>query len=100
MGSASKTSLNRTPATAPREMKACGNCGMYRLINGVLVRVVESHRVTGCFYIKRIYWNDLQSAVQLTQQWAAMNGKSRDLVVALLCQGNVSDPPYLTQEPI
>ena len=33
-------------------------------------------------YIKGSYWNDLQSAVQLTQQWATVNGKSKDLVVA------------------
>jgi hypothetical protein len=37
----------------------------------VLVRIVQSRRT----YIKGIYWNDLQSAVQLTQQWAAMNGR-------------------------
>ena len=28
------------------------------------------------------YWNDLQAAVQLIQQWAAVNGKSKNLVVA------------------
>ena len=33
-------------------------------------------------YVKGIYWNDLQSAVQPTQQWAAMDGKSKNLVVA------------------
>jgi hypothetical protein len=30
-----------------------------------------------CLYIKGIYYNDLQSVVQLTQQWAAVNGKSK-----------------------
>ena len=33
-------------------------------------------------YLKGIYCNDLQSAVQLTQQWAAVNGKSQYLAVA------------------
>ena len=33
-------------------------------------------------YTKRIYLDDLQSVVQLTQQWAAVNGKSKDLAVA------------------
>jgi len=32
--------------------------------------------------IKGNYCNNLQSAVQLTQQWAAVDGKSKDLVVA------------------
>jgi hypothetical protein len=31
--------------------------------------------------IKGIYCNDLQPAVQLIQQWAAVNGKSKNLVV-------------------
>ena len=30
----------------------------------------------------RIYWNDLQAAVQLIQQWLTVNGKSKNLVVA------------------
>ena len=29
-----------------------------------------------------IYCNDLQSAVQLTQQWLSVNGKPKNLVVA------------------
>jgi hypothetical protein len=33
-------------------------------------------------YTKRIYLDDLQSVVQLTQQWAAVNGKSENLVVS------------------
>jgi hypothetical protein len=33
-------------------------------------------------YIKGIYCYDLQSAVQLTQQWTAVDGKSKNLVVA------------------
>ena len=33
-------------------------------------------------YIKGIYCDDLQSVVQLTQQWAAVDGKSKNLVVA------------------
>jgi hypothetical protein len=33
-------------------------------------------------YIERIYCDDLQSAVQLPQQWSAVNGKSKDLEVA------------------
>jgi hypothetical protein len=28
-------------------------------------------------YVKGNYWDHLQSAVQLTQQWAAVNGKSK-----------------------
>lgn len=31
--------------------------------------------------IKGIYFNELQSVVQLTQQWAAVDGKSESLVV-------------------
>jgi hypothetical protein len=33
-------------------------------------------------YFKGMYCNDLQSAVQLTQQWAAVNGKFKNLVVS------------------
>ena len=33
-------------------------------------------------YIKGIYCDDLESAVQLTQQQAAVNGKSKDPVAA------------------
>ena len=33
-------------------------------------------------YIKGIYYDDLQSIVQLTQQWTAVDGKSKNLVVA------------------
>lgn len=33
-------------------------------------------------YIKGIYWNDLQAAVQLMQQWLAVNRKSKNPVVA------------------
>ena len=33
-------------------------------------------------YIKGICCDDLQSIVQQTQQWAAMEGKSKNLVVA------------------
>jgi hypothetical protein len=32
--------------------------------------------------IEGIYCDDLQSVVQLPQQWSALNGKSKDLVVA------------------
>ena len=30
----------------------------------------------------KIYWNDLQSAVQLSQQWAAVNGNPKNPVAA------------------
>ena len=33
-------------------------------------------------YIEGMYCDDLQSVVQLPQQWSAVNGKSKDLVVA------------------
>jgi hypothetical protein len=33
-------------------------------------------------YIKGIYCDDIESAVQLTQQWAAVDGKSMNLVVS------------------
>jgi hypothetical protein len=33
-------------------------------------------------YILNNTWNNLQSAVKVTQQWPAMNGKSKNLVVA------------------
>ena len=33
-------------------------------------------------FIKGIYCNDLQSIVQLTQQWAVVNEKTKDQVVA------------------
>ena len=33
-------------------------------------------------YIEGIYCDDLQSIVQLPQQWAAVNGKSKNLVVS------------------
>jgi hypothetical protein len=33
-------------------------------------------------YIKRICCDDLQSVVQLTQQWSSVNGKPKNLVVA------------------
>ena len=33
-------------------------------------------------YIEGIYCDDLQSVIQLTQQWSAVDGKSKDLVVA------------------
>ena len=49
----------------------------------VLVKDLQSNRTYGQFlYIKWIYWNDLQSAVELSQQWTAMSGKSKNLVVA------------------
>jgi hypothetical protein len=38
-------------------------------------------------YIKEIYCNDLQFAVQLTQPWATVNGKSKNLVVAQSHEG-------------
>ena len=31
-------------------------------------------------YVEGIYYNDLQSVVQLTQQWSAVNGKNESLV--------------------
>ena len=34
------------------------------------------------FYIEGIYYDDLQSAVPIPQQWSAMNWKAKDLVVA------------------
>jgi len=34
-------------------------------------------------YIKKICWDDLQSVAQLTQQWAAVEGKAKNLVVVL-----------------
>ena len=33
-------------------------------------------------YIEGIYCDDLQYVVQLTQQWLAVNGNSKNLVVA------------------
>jgi hypothetical protein len=33
-------------------------------------------------YIKGIYWNDLQAAVQLTQQWPGVNRKSKILIAS------------------
>jgi hypothetical protein len=33
-------------------------------------------------YMKGIFWDDLQVAVQLTQQWSAVNEKSKNLVHA------------------
>ena len=49
----------------------------------VLVRVVESHRSSVMSLCsKGNYWNDLQSVVHLTQQWSAVNGKSKNLEVA------------------
>ena len=33
-------------------------------------------------YIMGIHWDALDSVVQLTQQWAAMDGKFKGLVVA------------------
>ena len=32
--------------------------------------------------LRESYCDDLQSVVQLTQQWSAVNGKSKNLVVA------------------
>ena len=59
------------------------NVGCQHDTEGVLVRGLWSHRTYGMFlYIKGIYWNDLQSAVQLTQQWAAVDGKTKNLVVS------------------
>jgi hypothetical protein len=34
------------------------------------------------YIYKGNYWNDLQSAVQLTQQWEAVNGTPKNLVVS------------------
>jgi hypothetical protein len=49
----------------------------------VLVRILWSQRTYGMsLYIEGIYCDDLQSVVQLTQQWAAVNGKSKYLAVA------------------
>jgi hypothetical protein len=43
--------------------------------------VCVCHRTYGMLlYIKGIFCNDLQCVVQLTQQWAAVNGKSKNLV--------------------
>jgi hypothetical protein len=51
----------------------------------VLVRVLESHRTYGLsLCIKEIYWNDLQTAVQLIQQWAAVNRKFNNRVFQLV----------------
>jgi hypothetical protein len=33
-------------------------------------------------YIEGIYCDDLKSVDQITQQWSAVNGKSKNLVVA------------------
>jgi hypothetical protein len=43
---------------------------------------LESENLWMSLYIKGIDWNDFQSVVQLTQQWAAVSGKSKNLVVA------------------
>jgi hypothetical protein len=51
--------------------------------NSILVRALKSQRTYGMsLCIKEIYCNDLQSAVQLTQQLTAVNGKSKNIVVA------------------
>lgn len=47
----------------------------------VLVRLLQSHRTYGMsLQIKGNYWSDLQSAVQLTQQRAAVDGKAKKLL--------------------
>lgn len=48
----------------------------------VLVTVLWRHRTCGMpLYIKGIYWDGIQFIVQLTQQWAALNGKPKNVVV-------------------
>ena len=39
-------------------------------------------------YIKGFYCDDLQSIVQLMQQWAAVDGKSKNLVVSQSHKGH------------
>jgi hypothetical protein len=49
----------------------------------VLFRVLLSHGTYGMsLYIEEIYFDNVQSVVQLTQQWVAVVGKSKNLVVA------------------
>lgn len=41
-------------------------------------------------YIKGIYWNALQTAVQVIQQWLDVNGKFKNLVAARSCEAGIS----------
>lgn len=50
-------------------------------------------------YIKGIYCNDLRSVIQLTQQWVAVDGKSKSLVVAPLMRPVVSAGLLYKLEP-
>ena len=57
---------------------------LFLLLPGILVRVFWGHKAYGMsLYIKRIYFNYLQPVFQLTQQRAAVNGKSKTLVAQL-----------------
>ena len=49
----------------------------------MLVRVRWGHRTYGLsLYIEVIYCEDLQSVVQITQQWSAVNREAKNLVVS------------------
>ena len=53
----------------------------------VLFRVLLSHGTYGMsLYIEEIYCDDLKFVVQLTNQWSAVNGKSKNVVIAQ-CHG-------------
>jgi hypothetical protein len=57
--------------------------------HSILIKVLYSHRTYGMsLHIEGIYCDDLQSVVQLTQQWAVVDGKSKNLVVAQSHQGS------------
>jgi hypothetical protein len=47
------------------------------------------------WFVKGIYCDNLQSIVQQTQQWAAMEGKSKNLVVAQFHKASCSSWPSI-----
>jgi hypothetical protein len=64
-------------------MVAVGRPRQVWMTPSLSVRVLWSYGTHGMsLYSKDIYCDDLQSVEQLTQQWAAVNGKSKNLAVA------------------
>jgi hypothetical protein len=51
--------------------------------NSLILGFSRVIKLVECLYIlKETFWDELQSSVQLMQQWAVMNGKSKNLIVA------------------
>ena len=74
-----------------RRSRAASQLSCRRLCQSGLSRITElTEGISLYVYMKGIYWNALQTAVQLIQQRLAVNGKFKNLVAAWSREAGVS----------